>query len=96
MSVLKYEYTETGYCRVYYSFETADGKKFWFCAQDEGGGGVVFYQCTAEPWCEPSHEFHLKDAPPLSPGNDSTDKAVNEWITNKWGVKDEAVRTHCD
>ncbi len=85
MNRLKYEYTEPGYCRVVYSFENSEGQKAYYCAQEERKGLVVFYRCT-DDWHEPAYEVKPKDAPELSPNSTEVDKAVNEWIENKWGV----------
>jgi len=89
MNPFEYDYTEPGYCRVYYTWESDNGNVFNFCAQDEGKGQIVFYRCTGGDWNEPDHETNPKFAPPFSPGDTDIDKAVNEWIRNKWKVLDE-------
>jgi hypothetical protein len=41
-SILKYDYVETGYCRIYYKFG-----RHVYCFQDEGRH-VQLYRCTTE------------------------------------------------
>ena len=84
---LAYHSTDTGYCRVYYTWLNSEDQTCYYCIQDEGGGGMVFYRCTDSPWCEP--DYPIKPYPEiltLSPGNDELDIAVNKWITNKLEV----------
>ncbi|TRZ52432.1 MAG: hypothetical protein D4S01_02955 [Dehalococcoidia bacterium] len=80
MKELVYKYTETGYCRVYYTF-MVDGKAVaLYCAQEEAPGLIVFYQCSYD-WEEPMHAVKFKKLlPPKSPGETDIDKAVNAWI----------------
>jgi len=79
MSSLVYEYTEPGYCRVYYSY-TVEGKSpAYYCAQEEHPGSILFYRCT-DDYHEPMYTLKPKVVPPLSPGNTDIDKAVNAWI----------------
>jgi hypothetical protein len=87
MSTLKYEYTETGYCRVAYSWENSQGQTCYYCAQEEGKNLVVFYRCS-DDYHEPMYQVHPKDAPPLSPGNTEVDRAVNEWIRTKFSQQE--------
>lgn len=84
-SNIEYNYTDDGYCRVYYTWENSKGQTVDFCAQDEGAGQVVFYKCTGGDWNEPEYQINPKFAPAFSPGDSQTDKAVNEWIAKKWG-----------
>lgn len=87
MSELQYNYTDNGYCRVYYTWKNSEGQTVDYCAQDEGKGQIVFYRCTGGDWNEPDYEVRPKNAPPFSPGNTETDIAVNKWIAEKWEVK---------
>jgi len=83
-SVLKYAHTDTGFCRVYYTWKNSQGQKVWYCAQEgRPGCDVEFLRCCGD--LEPEYEVHPKDPPPLSPGSTSTDKIVNAWIKKKWG-----------
>ena len=86
MTELKYEHTDNGYCRVYYSWINSQRQKISYCIQDEGRGIIQVYRCSGDKtYDEPEYVVHPKDAPPLSPGDTETDKNVNEWITKKWG-----------
>ena len=84
---LKYNYTDTGNCRVYYTWKNSKGQKVSYCAMDNGYNGIPdikFYRCSGGDWDEPEYTVNPLEAPPLSPGNTEIDKAVNDWINNKW------------
>lgn len=83
---LKYHSTEPGYCRVYFTWKNDKGQTIYYCAQDEGGGNILFYRCSAQPWLEPDYEVKPKaHILSLSKGDTKVDKAVNEWVEKQIG-----------
>ena len=84
MSDLKYNYTDAGFCRVYYTWLDSEKKKIHYCAQEEFKGVIKFYRCSGGTYNEPEYEVFPKFAPPLSPGNTVLDKIVNDYIKQKW------------
>lgn len=50
---LKFAYTDSGYCRIYYKYGTR-----LFCLQEEAKGVYAFYICSCEG--EPSHVVPLE------------------------------------
>ena len=86
MNHLKYNYTDNGFCRVNYTWKNSKNQTVHYCAQDEGDQGVIFYRCTGDPWNEPEYSVKPLEAPPLSPGSEDTDKVINNWIKEKWGI----------
>lgn len=50
---LKYNYTDSGFCRIYYKYGARP-----FCLQEERKGVYAFYLCTHEG--EPSHTIPLE------------------------------------
>jgi len=93
MSELKYDHTDAGFCRVYYTWRNSQGQKIWYCAQEgRPDCDVEFLRCCSS--LEPEYEVFPKEAPPLSPGKTSTDKIVNKWIRKKWSEEEAKEDTN--
>ena len=55
--LLKYRYTEIGYCQVHFYIKTAKGNKAYYCLMEEGRK-VLLYQCSEDG--EADHAVTLK------------------------------------
>lgn len=64
----KYHSTDTGFCRVYYTFKTpgSKGKPFLYCWQDDGRSGKIdlkFYRCSQLWYLEGEPEYEVTPKP---------------------------------
>lgn len=78
---LKYDYTESGFCRVNYIARHGQNK-FYYCLQLVSRGIYALYQCTKDG--EPSHEININKigSIELPPPETSTDEEVIEFLAN--------------
>lgn len=80
---LTFEYEEHGFCRVMFS-RKFEGKKFYYCWQEEAKGTFEFYRCSKDG--EPSHKVNgwggitAIDQTPTNPGKTDTGRALNVFI----------------
>lgn len=81
LKALKYEHTDDGFCRVYFSrISEKTGSKLWYCIQEEGRGQSQLYRAT-ESWGEPEYALDPRQfSYPTWEGDTETDDAARAMI----------------
>jgi len=46
--LLKYRYTEIGYCQVHYSCKNSDNLPVYYCPMEEGDNTTKLYRCSKD------------------------------------------------
>lgn len=84
--IFKYDYTESGFCRVHFKTKHPKGHMLFYCIMEETKDTVGFYRCTQDG--EPSHTVSFSceveiETPPDEYGQNLL-KIFNEGERQKW------------
>ncbi len=84
---MKYEFTDEGFCRAYFSWKNPQNQKIMYCWQLESDTVARCYRCSEAPDHEPDYEVYPLVTPDNILVNGEVNYKLNKFFNNRREVK---------